>query len=124
MRRGGLKWIEDGVFRCSSRASIWCPSRGGTVAESLVGRRSTLTSVPWLGAKGSSIVDDPEEFLRKLIPDQRLFSSYKQATFDSGGVFQGRTGLWMAEYWLARQLHRLKASNAMDHHTTFFVISA
>ena len=55
----------------------------------------------------------------KLTSDHGLCSFYerKQGAAngqDSGGVFQGCTGLWAAGYWLARRLRRLKASTDMD----------
>ena len=36
------------------------------------------------------------------------------------GLFQGCTGLWTAECWLARRLHQLKASTTMDLGISFF----
>ena len=38
------------------------------------------------------------------------------------GLFQGCTGLWTAGYWLARQLHQLKASTTMDLGIPTFLI--
>ena len=68
---------------------------------------------------------------RKIIHDHGVFSCYESqqgAKYgqDSRGVFQGCTGLWTAGCRLARQLHRLKASTAMDlgNTSTFFLLSA
>ena len=69
-------------------------------------------------------------FLRqKLISDYGLFFPYESQQVAANGqdpwdIFQGCTGLWTAECWLARQLHRLKASTAMDLGTIFSLISA
>ena len=68
-------------------------------------------------------------FLReKLISYQGLFSSYEGRRGaaneqDLLAVFQGSTELWMAECWLARQLHQLKAFTTMDLGISFFLIS-
>ena len=38
------------------------------------------------------------------------------------GLYQGCTGLWTAECWLARRLHQLKASTTMDLGISIFLI--
>ena len=38
------------------------------------------------------------------------------------GLFQGCTGLWTAECWLARRLHQLEASTTMDLSISIFLI--
>ena len=38
------------------------------------------------------------------------------------GLFQGCTGLWKAECWLARRLYQLKASITMDLGISIFFI--
>ena len=62
----------------------------------------------------------------KLISDHGLFYSCegkeRRTGKISGGVFQGRTDLWTAGCWLARGLHQLKASTAMDLGITIFLI--
>ena len=64
----------------------------------------------------------------KRISDHGLVSSYESQQRavngqDSWGVFQGCTRFSTAGCCLARQLHQLKAFNAMDLGTTVFIIS-
>ena len=68
-------------------------------------------------------------FLReKLISDHGLFSFYEGQQEgangqDLRGVFQGCTGLWTAECWVAGRLHQLKASTTMGPGILIFPIS-
>ena len=74
--------VEDGVHQLRLfRAPIWYPSggggtreAGGTVAESLVGRSSTLSGgyAPDLArVEGSSIVDEPGQCRTPVCENQR-----------------------------------------------------
>ena len=93
-------------------------------------------------AEGSSIVDEPGEGWtpvrenRKREPGGFWGKSWSLTTViffptrttRSGerarfvGLFQGCTGLWTAGCWLARRLHQLKASTAMDLGISIFLI--
>ena len=59
--------------------------------------------------------------------DHGHFSSYEATRSGERarfvGLFQGCTGLWTTGCRLARRLHQLKASTAMDLGISFFLIS-
>ena len=64
----------------------------------------------------------------KLVSENGLFSSRESQVEASNGqdfraMFEGCIGLWAAWCWLARRLHRLKASCALDFGTKIFLIS-
>ena len=64
----------------------------------------------------------------QLISDHGLFSPYGGQRVangqDSWGVLEGCIGLWAAGCWLARRLHQLKASIAVDLGISISLISA
>ena len=108
---------------------------GGTVAESLVMLYRVGThQIRRRRRAARSIVDEPGEGWTPVRENHRLkpggfwgkswclttvlflptraTRSGERARFV--GLFQGCTGLWTAGCWLARRLHQLKASTAMD----------
>ena len=57
--------------------------------------------------------------------DRGHFSSYEDHSCERARfveIFQGCTGLWTAEYWLARRLRQLKAPTTMDLGISIFLI--
>ena len=60
-----------------------------------------------------------------FLPINRKANKERQTDKIPGSFFQGCAGLWTAGCWLARRLHQLKASTAMDLGISiFYLISA